>query len=116
MRALDIVVHASTQPEPFGLVIAEAMACARLIVVSCGGGAADLIDDGVTGLSFEPGQASELADRLVRLAGDRCLRSKLGAAARAVAIGRFDARRLGEELVLIYEELRRSCKPEAGPC
>ena len=29
MRALDVVVHASTEPEPFGLVIAEAMACAR---------------------------------------------------------------------------------------
>ena len=29
MRALDVVVHASTMPEPFGLVIAEAMACGR---------------------------------------------------------------------------------------
>ena len=29
MRALDVVVHASTQPEPFGLVIAEAMAGGR---------------------------------------------------------------------------------------
>ena len=28
-RALDVVVHASTAPEPFGLVIAEAMACGR---------------------------------------------------------------------------------------
>ncbi|HUR53224.1 MAG TPA: glycosyltransferase, partial [Gemmataceae bacterium] len=26
-RALDVVVHASTQPEPFGLTITEAMAC-----------------------------------------------------------------------------------------
>src|SRR5207248_1694340 len=29
LRALDIVVHASIEPEPFGLVIAEAMACGR---------------------------------------------------------------------------------------
>ena len=36
MRALDVVVHASTQPEPFGLVIAEAMACGRAVVVSRG--------------------------------------------------------------------------------
>ena len=39
MRALDIVVHASTSPEPFGLVIAEAMACGRALVTSATGGA-----------------------------------------------------------------------------
>ena len=39
MRALDIVVHASTDPEPFGLVIAEAMACGKPVVASRAGGA-----------------------------------------------------------------------------
>ena len=33
-RAADVVVHASTQPEPFGLTIVEAMACGRATVVS----------------------------------------------------------------------------------
>jgi hypothetical protein len=33
-RALDVVVHASTQPEPFGLTIVEAMACGRAVVAS----------------------------------------------------------------------------------
>ena len=33
-RALDVVVHASTRPEPFGLVIAEAMACGRALVAA----------------------------------------------------------------------------------
>src|SRR5262249_61166040 len=42
-RALDVVVHASTQPEPFGLTIAEALACARPVVVARAGGAADLV-------------------------------------------------------------------------
>src|SRR5262249_52926653 len=41
-RALDIVVHASTRPEPFGLTIAEAMACGRAVVVTRSGGAAEL--------------------------------------------------------------------------
>ncbi len=35
-RALDIVVHASTRPEPFGLVIVEAMACGRALVAMAG--------------------------------------------------------------------------------
>ena len=41
IRALDVVVHASTSPEPFGLVIAEAMACGRAVIVSDAGGAAN---------------------------------------------------------------------------
>lgn len=105
MRSLDIVVHASTEPEPFGLVIAEAMACGRAVVVSPIGGAAELIDDGRTGLAFEPGSAEGLASCLTRLAGDGALRARLGAAARASAGERFDDRRLARELVPLYERL-----------
>ena len=46
LRACDIVVHASTQPEPFGLVIVEAMACGRPVIVSRAGGAAELVEEG----------------------------------------------------------------------
>jgi glycosyltransferase involved in cell wall biosynthesis len=44
MRALDVVVHASTDPEPFGLVVAEAMACGRAVTTSGTGGASELIE------------------------------------------------------------------------
>ena len=37
IRALDIVVHASTSPEPFGRVIAEAMACGKPVIMTRGG-------------------------------------------------------------------------------
>jgi glycosyltransferase involved in cell wall biosynthesis len=47
MRALDVVVHASTDPEPFGLVIAEAMACGRSVVTSAAGGARELTEPDV---------------------------------------------------------------------
>ena len=66
MRALDIVVHASTQPEPFGLVIVEAMACGRALVASEAGGAAELIDVGVNALAHTPGDATQLAERITR--------------------------------------------------
>ncbi len=36
-QSLDIVVHASTEPEPFGLVIVEAMACGKPVIVSKSG-------------------------------------------------------------------------------
>ena len=43
LRSLDVVIHASTEPEPFGLVIAEAMACGRPVVVADAGGARELV-------------------------------------------------------------------------
>ena len=46
LRSLDIVVHASTAPEPFGMVIAEGMASRRAVVAARGGGAAELFEDG----------------------------------------------------------------------
>jgi glycosyltransferase involved in cell wall biosynthesis len=75
MRALDVVVHASTQPEPFGLVIAEAMACGRAVVVSGGGGAAELVRPGADALVHEAGRASALAERIGELARDPALRA-----------------------------------------
>jgi glycosyltransferase involved in cell wall biosynthesis len=102
MRALDIVVHASTEPEPFGLVIAEAMACGRAVIVSETGGAAELIEDGMNALAHQPGDAAQLAQRIKELATDAQLRARLGAAGRVTAEQRFDRARLAAELIPIY--------------
>jgi glycosyltransferase involved in cell wall biosynthesis len=103
LRALDVVVHASIEPEPFGLVIAEAMACAKPVVVSRAGGAAEIAEAGA--LFHSPGNAAELADRLSELIGNPALRASLGHAGRASAVRLFDRRRLSETLVPIYEAL-----------
>ena len=81
MRALDVVVHASTEPEPFGLVIAEAMACGRPVIASRAGGAAEIVEPGVDGLSFSPGDVGQLAGAIARLAADPDERRRLGEAA-----------------------------------
>jgi glycosyltransferase involved in cell wall biosynthesis len=105
MRALDIAVHASTEPEPFGLVIAEAMACGKPVVVSRAGGALELIEPGVNALAFTPGNASELARCIAELAGDATLRERLGQAGRSTAEQRFHRRRMASDLAPIYESL-----------
>jgi glycosyltransferase involved in cell wall biosynthesis len=102
MRALDVVVHASTRPEPFGLVIAEAMACARAVVVSRAGGAAEITEDGADCLGHSPGDARALAERIHRLAVDAPLRAALGARARLVAERAFPRARLADAMVPIY--------------
>jgi glycosyltransferase involved in cell wall biosynthesis len=108
MRSLDVVVHGSTAPEPFGMVIAEGMACGRAVVASHAGGAVELFNQDVDALSHEPGSAIALAEQLERLIASPSLRWRLGRAARVTAELRFDQSRLAEELVPIYRALSTS--------
>jgi glycosyltransferase involved in cell wall biosynthesis len=105
MRSLDIIVHASAQPEPFGLVIVEGMACGRAVIVSEGGGVTELITVGADALSHPPGDANILARCITRLATDTELRRKLGQAGRSTAEQRFDRARLATELVPLYRQV-----------
>ena len=104
MRALDVVVHASTAPEPFGMVIVEGMACGKAVIASEAGGAAELFDDGVNALGHPPGDAAALASRIARLVRSHELRMRLGRAGRAKAMAGFNGRRLARELAGIYRE------------
>jgi glycosyltransferase involved in cell wall biosynthesis len=105
MRALDIVVHASTDPEPFGLVIAEAMACGKPVVASRAGGAVELTEPDTNALAHTPGDAIALARCIERLARDAGLRQALGTAGRSTAERCFSRRRMANELTPIYQSL-----------
>lgn len=108
LRALDVVVHASTQPEPFGLVIAEAMACGRTVVVSAAGGATEIVQADRDALVHAPGDVDGLASALSRAIDDPVLRRRLGTAARESAIARFDAARFAREFDDIYRSLTKA--------
>jgi glycosyltransferase involved in cell wall biosynthesis len=112
VRALDIVVHASTQPEPFGMVIIEGMACAKAVIASQAGGAAELFVDGQEALAHPPGDAAALARQIERLAGDEALRERLGRAARMHAERLFHRKRMGDAVLALYNELAR--EPVSG--
>jgi glycosyltransferase involved in cell wall biosynthesis len=102
MRALDIVVHASRQPEPFGMTIAEAMSCGRASVVALAGGAAEIVRDGIDAVGYAPGDDEALASVLSALLGDSERRRCLGAEARRTAVASFDSKRLGPQLRDVY--------------
>ena len=107
MRALDVVVHASTEPEPFGLVIAEAMACGRAVLVSAAGGAAELARHEEDALTFPPGDADALACAVARCASDEILRARLGVAARRTAARRFDPDVFTQAFLDVYTRTAR---------
>ena len=67
LAALDIAVHTSVAPEPFGRVLIEAMALRKPLVGAAEGAVPEIIEDGKTGLLFRPGNAKELADCILEL-------------------------------------------------
>ncbi|APE25792.1 MULTISPECIES: glycosyltransferase family 4 protein [Streptomyces] len=76
------VVAPSLAMETFGLVVAEAMAAGVPSVAAGHGAFVELVEDGVTGLLHRPGDASSLASRIRRIAGDQDRNGAMGRAAR----------------------------------
>lgn len=81
LEQAEIVIHASTEPEPFGLVVVEGMALGKAVVASDHGGPAEMIREG-EGLLFEPRSAMSLAAALTRLVESPSLRASLAEAGR----------------------------------
>jgi glycosyltransferase involved in cell wall biosynthesis len=70
MKAVDIVVHTSVEPEPFGRVIVEGMLAERPVIATVGGGVREIIADGVNGLLVPPNDPAALAAAIRALAAD----------------------------------------------
>lgn len=70
MRAADVIVHASTFPEPFGRVVVEGMLARRPVVATAAGGVVEIITGGTTGVLVPPGDAAALAHAVAALRAD----------------------------------------------
>lgn len=114
-RGLDLVVHASTLPEPFGLTVVEGMSTGKAVIVSAAGGAAELFTEGVDAVGVPPGDAPALAAAVERLATDPEFRRRVGAAARATAVLRFDRRSLGPNVLRAYEHFAKRSGRRQNP-
>ncbi len=77
-RRCTVVVHASTSPEPFGMVLIEAMAEAIPVVASIFGAAPEIIQDGVNGYLVDPNDPLAMAARIAELLADPKLACELG--------------------------------------
>jgi len=84
----DILVHPS-ETESFGMAVAEAMAAQVAVVVARSAGPRDIVDHGVTGFLYEPGDIEALALYVQLLARDPALRRRFGELAYARVLERF---------------------------
>ena len=105
MAALDILALPSIRPEPFGMVVIEAMASGKPVVATAHGGPLESVVEGETGLLVSPRAPAEMAAALARLADATGLRMRLGAAGRKRAVTVFGFQRHVRAFQDLYLEL-----------
>ena len=103
--AADIVVLPSVPPESFGVVLVEAMACAKPVIASDIPGVRSVVSDGEDGLLVQPGDPHDLAKKLQLLLNDPDLAREMGARGRAKIEERYAWPAIIPQLVQVYEEV-----------
>lgn len=105
MRALDVLVHTSTEPEPFGRVLVEAMACGKPVITTGLGGASEIVALGDFALTIDSANPKSLANAIAKLAAEPRLTARLGSNGLSTARLHFGRERLARELPAVYEEV-----------
>lgn len=105
LRELSIVVHCSLDPEPFGRVLIEAMACGVPVIATRGGATEEIVREGETGLLVPPGDAERLAEAILALLQNPQRSTQMGRSARAWVEGAFDVRAQIRRIEELYDSL-----------
>lgn len=104
IAVMDVVVHASIQPEPFGLVVLEAMGKGKPVVASDRGGPRETVRHGVTGLLFESGSSVSLAGAVCVFLENASIRSAAGAEGRKHVFAHFGAELNAARVQAVFSE------------
>src|SRR3990172_791163 len=105
MGAIDVLVHTSVRPEPFGLVLIEAMATGKPVVAARDGGVPEIVVDGATGLLVEPGDGQSTGEAIVTLFNRPDRAKAMGAAGRRRAEQLFDIGVYVRRIEDVYREV-----------
>ncbi|OTP69301.1 Glycosyltransferase [Caballeronia sordidicola] len=105
MKAMDVIVHASTQPEPFGLVIIEAMAAGKPVIASNGGAVPEIVRHGENGMIIEPGDASKLAVAISTLQREPEMAKRIAAQGHADAGQHFSIDRYLQQMTRVLFDI-----------
>jgi glycosyltransferase involved in cell wall biosynthesis len=111
----DVVVSASTDPEAFGRVVAEAQAMGRPVIVSGHGGAREIVRPDETGWLTPPADSSALAEALAHaLALDPETRAALADRAIRHVRENFTRERMCSATLDVYEEVLLEARAARG--
>jgi glycosyltransferase involved in cell wall biosynthesis len=91
--------------ETFSLIGMEAFACGKPVIASRLGAMAELVEDGKTGLLFEPGNADDLASKIKWMLENEHACIEMGKNARKVFKEKYTAEKNFEILMKIYQKV-----------
>lgn len=105
LNAMDVVIHSSVEPEPFGMVNLEAMYLRKPCVSTTIGGPTEIFDSGADGFLIAPGDPDALADSVGGLLADPALCRQIGEAAHDKVASRFLISHTVEQIETLYDSL-----------
>lgn len=108
----DVVVSASTDPEAFGRVVAEAQAMGRPVIASDHGGPRETVLPGRTGWLTPPGDSSALAravERFLHLSAEE--RGDIAALAQNFVRANFSRESMCSRTLAVYDEILSGTAP-----
>ncbi len=100
----DFIIMPSTWYEGFPMVLVEAFACGTPALVSRLGSMEEIVEDGVTGLHFEAGNAQDLAEKAQWLIDNPQRAREMGRNARSEYLAKYTPEKNYEMLMDIYQQ------------
>jgi glycosyltransferase involved in cell wall biosynthesis len=108
------LIFSSEWMETFGMTVIEAFSTGTPVIAAKIGGAEQLVEDGVNGLHYNPGQPTELAEKVQQLLREPSLASQLGKAARQSYEARYTPEANYRMLIDIYQQAIQAKKEPAS--
>ena len=110
-RAHDAFLHTSEWDEPFAIAPLEAMACGLPVIGARSGGATELFRNGENALTYTPGEADELAGRLLELQTQSALRQQIAQTAQTEVLSKFNETVVTDRIEAYLAESQASWLP-----
>jgi len=105
LERCDISVSTSIEPEPLTRSGLESLASGVPLIASNCGGNPEIVTDGVNGILYEPGNATQLAEAIMKVLGSEALRKRFARESRQRAEDLFSAERYAKGIEAVYQEI-----------
>ena len=116
LQRFDVLLVPSIWQEPFSRIVLEGMISGLVVIATTTGGTTEILIDGENGLLFPPGDAEDLARKIVSLAGDPEMRRRLAMAGQKTVMEGFTMTKMIDAIEGYLEEVAQaSAQPQTNP-
>jgi len=104
LNSVHLLLHTSGK-ETFGRVFVEAMACKIPVIAAKGGSADEVIENGVTGFTFNKDDIIGASSKIIELLENNDLYTKIAEASRKQVVQKYGLEKLSISIQLLYQKI-----------